>query len=277
MSNMSERAEDVAEWRITRDIREACKNVGREEARYLVRAYYQMQEDRIRDFAQKKRHLEERTPHAMIDWLAARHERIEQQIRSALAVYVQEHPVGRWLMSIKGIGPVISAGLLSHIDINKAPTVGHIWRFAGLDPTVRWERGQKRPWNAALKVVCWKAGQSFVKVSGHEDAFYGRIYKDRKAYETAKNAAGDYADQAAETLRTKRLGLVTEARKHYEAGRLPPARIQQRAERYAVKLFLAHLHHVMHETEFGVPPPKPYIIAVGGHAHYIGPPNWPME
>src|SRR5581483_161544 len=25
-----------------------------------------------------------------------------------------------------------------HIDIEKAPTAGHIWRFAGLDPTLRW-------------------------------------------------------------------------------------------------------------------------------------------
>jgi hypothetical protein len=274
---MSETVDDAAEWRIAKDIRQACSGVGREEARYLVRAYYQMQKDRIRDNAQIKRCVEEQTPHAIIDWLAERHAKIEAQIRSALSVYVQSQKVGRWLMSIKGIGPVIAAGLLAHIDIHKAPTVGHIWRFAGLDPTVQWKSGEKRPWNAALKVVCWKAGQSFTKVSNHEDAFYGKIIKQRKQYETAKNEAGEYADQAAQTLKTKRIRHDSEARKHYEAGRLPPSRIQQRAERYAVKIFLAHLHHVMYENEFGVPPPKPYIIAIGGHAHYIAPPNWPMQ
>jgi hypothetical protein len=44
--------------------------------------------------------------------------------------------------------------LLARIDIVKAPTAGHIWRYAGLDPTVRWNKGEKRPWNAGLKVLC---------------------------------------------------------------------------------------------------------------------------
>jgi hypothetical protein len=56
---------------------------------------------------------------------------------------------------------------------------------------------------------------------------------------------------------------------------LPPAQIDNRARRYAVKLFLAHLHHVWYETEFGEAPPKPYPIAIMGHAHYIMPPGWP--
>jgi hypothetical protein len=33
----------------------------------------------------------------------------------------------------------------------------------------------------------------------------------------------------------------------------------------------------MYAIEFGVPPPKPYVIAHMGHAHYLGPPNWPMS
>jgi hypothetical protein len=268
---------DDAEWRITKDLRKACTTLGDREAAFLVRVYYQMQKDRIRDEAQVRASLRDDAPHAMVEWLAERHRKIEDQIKRTLGIYAENHPVGRWMLSIKGIGPVISAGLLAHIDITKAPTVGHIWRFAGLDPTVRWEKGKPRPWNAALKLVCWKIGQSFVKVSGYPDAFYGEVYKARKAYEVANNEAGRYAEQAAEALRTKRFGEDTEARKHYEAGRLPPARIQRRAERYAVKLFLAHLHHVMYEHKFGTPPPKPYIIAIGNHTHYIGPPNWPMQ
>jgi hypothetical protein len=57
---------------------------------------------------------------------------------------------------------------------------------------------------------------------------------------------------------------------------LPPARIHRRAVRYAVKLFLAHYHHVAYEVEFGEPPPKPYVIEHLGHVDFIGPPNWPM-
>ena len=103
-------------------------------------------------------------PHDVLSWLADQNWVLETQVKRALAKYVDGHPVGSWLMSVHGIGPVISAGLLAHIDINKAPTAGHIWRFAGLDPTVVWLPKTKRPWNAGLKVLCWKAGESICKV-----------------------------------------------------------------------------------------------------------------
>ena len=79
--------------------------------------------------------------------------------------------------------------------------------YAGMDPRSTWEKGQKRPWNAQLKVLCWKLGESFVKVSGNEKAFYGRIYKERKALEMAKNEAGEYAAQAAAKLEKFKIGF----------------------------------------------------------------------
>ena len=68
----------------------------------------------------------------------------------------------------------------------------------------------------------------------------------------------------------------TDARKHLEAGKLPPAQLHARAKRYAVKLFLAHWQHVAWEIRFGEAPPKPYALTQLQHAHYIAPPNWPM-
>jgi len=47
-----------------------------------------------------------------------------------------------------------------------------------------------------------------------------------------------------------------------------------RAKRYAVKMFLSHYQHVGHVLLHGTPPPAPYIIAHGEHAHYIPPPNF---
>jgi hypothetical protein len=176
-------------------------------------------------------------------------------------------------MSQKGIGPVIAAGLLSRLELK--PTVGAWWRFAGLDPTVTWGKGQKRPWNASLKRLCWIAGESFTKVSGYEDAFYGQIFRQRKEFEVEKNAAGHYAEQAARQLAAKKYGDDTKARSALSAGHLPDAQINLRAQRYAVKMFLSHLHHVWHEIATGSPPPKPYILTPeGGHAHFIAPPNW---
>ncbi len=263
--------------RLTRDLRDAARTLSTDEARFLVDAYYAMQRDRIRAGHQERTLSEGAEPHTVMSWLADQREALENQVRRALDAYSGAQPAGAWARSIVGIGPVIAAGLLANIDIKRAPTCGHIWRFAGLDPTVTWTKGVKRPWNGSLKRLCFLIGESFVKVSNHEADIYGKVYQARKAYEIRRNEAGELADQAAASLAAKKFGADTEARKHYLAGRLPPARIHLRAERYAVKLFISHLHHVMHEVEFGRPPPKPYIIEHGGHVHFIGPPNWPMS
>lgn len=263
--------------RLTRDLRSAARTLSADEARFMVDAYYAMQRDRIRAAHQQRTLAESGEPNDLMAWLATQRETLEKQVASALDRYSAGTVAGAWARSIYGIGPIIAAGLLAHIDINKAPTVGHIWRYAGLDPTTKWEKKTKRPWNAELKRLCFLIGESFVKVQSYEGDVYGKVYAARKAMETAKNEAGAYAAQAAASLAEKKFGEDTDARKHYEAGRLPPARIHMRAKRYAVKLFLAHFHHVLHESALGTPPPKPYIITHGGHVDYVAPPNWPMR
>ena len=262
--------------RLTKDIKQAAKTLSADEARYLVDAYYAMQGDRIRSDNQVRALRESEEPHDTIAWLASNAGVLERNIKSALDAYGDAHMVGLWSKSVVGIGPVISAGLIAHIDITKAPTVGHIWRFAGLDPTVSWEKKTKRPWNASLKTLCWKIGESFVKVSGHEDDVYGKLYLARKAKEIARNDAGELADQAAAKLERFKIGKGTEARKHYEAGRLPPAHIHARAKRWAVKLFLAHWQEVAYRDHFGGPAPKPYVLSQLQHGHEIRCPNWPF-
>ncbi len=270
--------------RITRDLKEAARTLSHDEARFLVDAYYAMQRDRIRANHQERTLAGGSEPHDVMSWLADQRESLENQVRRALDAYSASQDAGIWARSIVGIGPVIAAGLLCHLDIRDAPTVGHWWRFAGLDPTVKWERGAKRPWCGSLKRLCWVLGESFVKVSNHERDIYGKIYQARKAWETKRNEACAYADQARESLDTKKFGADTDARRHYEAGHLPPARIHLRAERYAVKFFLSHLHHVMYELHHHKPPPRPYVLSaaahlsypgLGVHTHFVAPPNWP--
>lgn len=264
--------------RLTRDLRNASVTLGDDEARFLVDAYYQMQDNRISADGQIRSIDKSETPepHAVLSWLSDQNATLEKQIRSALDRYAQAHIVGPWLYSICGIGPVISAGLIAHIDITKAPTVGHIWRFAGLDPTTSWEKGQKRPWNATLKTLCWKIGESFIKVSGNENDIFGGVYKRRKEMEIANNEAGKFAEQAAAVLAKKKIGKTTDAYKAYSVGKLPPAHIHARARRYAVKLFLSCLHSVWYFQHFGVLPPKPYAISILGHAHLFWPPNYEL-
>lgn len=309
--------------RLSKDVAAAAATLTDTEARYLVDAYYIMQDDRKRANNQVRALGESVEPHSVLAWLADQSETLESQVKRALDKYTQAHKMGEWMRRVKGIGPVLSAGVLAHIDISRAPTVGHIWRFAGLDPTTKWtsradaekwvkENGvdiplaartfnvrhetlfrtastdkdgnpikptakslaaaiAKRPWNTALKTLCWKIGQSFMKLSNDEECFYGRIYRERKQYEIERNERGDNA-ALAETLKTK-VGKSTEAYKHLSEGRLPPGQIDARARRYAVKLFLSHLHGEWYQQHFGKPPPLPYPIAILGHAHFIDSPK----
>jgi hypothetical protein len=255
--------------KLTKDLRTAAAVLSDTEARYLVDLYYQIQGVRIAAGNQVSAMTKANEPALLIAFEQTNMAAIEKHLQYALRKYCDSRHMGVWAMGVTGIGPVLAAGLLAHIDIEKAPTVGHIWRFAGLDPTAKWERGQKRPHNAALKVVCWKIGESFVKVSGIESDVYGKIYLARKAYEQALNDAGQYAAQAEAQLRIKKIGKSTEAYKHYAAGKLPPGHLHARAKRYSVKLFLSHWHAEAYRDRFKREPPLPYPIAHLGHAHVI--------
>lgn len=262
--------------RLTRDLKLAGATLSQQEARYLVDSYYQIQDYRKAAANQKRALTESGEPHSVIAWLLAQMQTLEGQIQRALDAWSDQQPAGVWAKSIVGIGPIIAAGLLAHVDIAKAPTAGHIWRFAGLDPTVTWEKKTKRPWNADLKVLCWKTGQSFMKFQNHAGDFYGHYYRARKGSEQAQNAAGAFADQARATLAAKAIGKETEAYKWYSQGMLPPAHVDARARRWVVKLWLSHFHAVLYECHYGVPPAHPYVMAVLGHSDMILPPNWPM-
>lgn len=299
--------------RLNRDIKLATASLERREARYLVDTYYQMQDYRISTSNQGRSMGKDEEPHLTLDFFQRQMATLERQVRTVLDTWTDTDPLGTWAKSITGIGPVIAAGLLAHIDIEKAPTVGHIWRYAGLDPTVTWGKGEKRPWNASLKVICWKAGESFVKVSNNKNDIYGHYYATRKEFENTRNENvqevpsgvgvvatgnseqvgyfikngeqvscweihgkwyfGGNAKSAFEVLAKKKIGKDTDAIKSYAVGKLPPAHIHARAKRYAVKLFLAHFHETGYRLHYGTEPPAPYPIAVLGHAHRIPAPN----
>lgn len=264
---------DQGVTRLTKDQVLAAEALGSKEARFLVDSYYKMQDDRIRSTNQVRALNESGEPNSVIEWQMIQSKILEDQTKRALAKYAESQPIGQWMLSLVGIGPVISAGLLAHIDIEKAITAGSIWRYAGLDPTCEWKKGEKRPFNASLKVICWKIGESFVKVSNHDDDIYGKIYKDRKELETAKNERGDFSAEAEKKLAKYNIGKTTDAYKSYSIGKLPKAHIHARAKRYAVKMFLSHLQEVWWELEFGVKPPVPYAMKLSGHTHKIEPPK----
>ena len=334
--------DEVAVERLTKDLKNASLTLSDAEARFLVDAYYQAQENRIRSDGQR-RAIDQSSdvgtkPHLVLDWLSRNDAIMESQIRRALSAYSESREIGRWARSVVGIGPVIAAGLVAHIDITQSETAGQVWRFAGLDSTSRWigkveankfvsdwikengygvpiEQGKKhlsteilaaaaqtfnkkyetlekfameygegkltpssvarslsrRPWNAALKRLCWLIGESFVKVQNNPDDVYGKLYQQRKEIEISKNEKKEFADQARHILETKNIGKATDAYKAYSIGMLPPAHIHARAKRWAVKIFLSHYHQMAYQFHHGRPAPAPFPIAILGHAHRIDP------
>jgi len=343
-------------------------NMSRIETRFIVSSYYGIQKARLQVNNRYKALEKSGESISMLSFILAGLTATENNIQKILTAFSANNGIGNWAESIPGIGPVISAGLMSEIDITRAPTAGHIWRFAGMDPTSEWlgrvkaeaavnavvkQRAAKtevtdeqlaqianatnrradnlkrqvlaaaadakrrlaekaaageelteedreaqeeevtdsvvtkgglikvlakRPYNASLKQLVWKARDQFVKRAGKTTKFngpdiYGKMYADRKLLEIRRNEAGLYADIAYENM--TKVDKSTEAYKYNSKGFLPPGHIHNRATRYAGKIFLAHWHHVAYELHYGTPPPKPYIIEIGGHTHYIKPPHFP--
>lgn len=266
--------------RLSRDLKTAATTLSARQARFLVDDYYILQEGRkrtgnqIRSMTGDADKPEE--PHSVLVWFNEQSDILETQVKRALDAYSETYLVGRWLKAHHGVGPVISAGLLAHINISKCPTAGHIWSFGGYDPRVTWEKGEIRPWNASLKTLFWKIGHSWLMFQNEPKCTYGALYKQRKEYEVARNDRGDNAGIAAETLTKKKWSKKTEAYKHLISGKLPPAQIDARARRWAVKIFISHVHMVMYFVEYGRMPVKPYPIAVSGHAHLMVPQHQDM-
>lgn len=269
--------------KLTKDLKNAAITLTKDEARYLVDLYYQIQDCRIRAAGQIRaieKGTDSAATHETLDFFLNQFEGLESQIQRALGTYAASQRPGRWLKSICGIGPVISAGILANIDITKAQHPQQLWKFAGIaNPSVEvWEKGKKRPWNAAFKtLLVFKAGESFVKVQNNDKDFYGKLFAERKALYTKKNESGAFREKCEGILAKKKWKKDTDAYKAYSEGIYPKAHIHAMARRYAVKIFLSHVHHVIFESHYGNPPAKPYVIDIMGHSDYIAPPNWPCE
>ena len=374
-ATIEDQAVDASQWemldRLDRDLRAAATDLGPDEARFLVDMYYQMQNTRVRFRNQQKQTEQHAEPNAVICWGLENIKRAEDDIKRALGEFASSYAVGRWCLSNHGIGPVITAGLLAHLDIRNTPTVGKWWRFAGLDPSRTWHgkeeaktmlqqvdlkktarnlslpvatelaalcnvnpvrlqqiwtegfaRSKKyaalekylaaRPWNAELKTLCaYKMGECFVKFQNNEACDYGHLFQARKALEVERNVSGAFSGQAANILAKQKRSDAAYATKWMkgcytadtmlkvleldQAKRLPylnrnegepgsgvamlaPAHIHARARRYAVKIFMSHLHHVMYVDFNGEDPPKPFIIenSDGVHTHTIPIPHFPL-
>jgi len=101
---------------------------------------------------------------------------LEGQVKRAIGKYVKAHPIGRWLLSLRGVAEVVAGSLLAYVDFKRCccepyrywrggkrdeipehdcpglVTAGHIWSYAGIRPR-EWKKGSIRPFNNRLKTV----------------------------------------------------------------------------------------------------------------------------
>ena len=202
----------------------------------IVELYYDCQDLRI-SHSNKER---TEPPSPMVEWLDFWLKIGEKVIHSKLGKWVESDdspPEAKWSYAQVGIGPVIASGLCAHIDVSKADTVSALWKYAGQAPGFdRKTKGQKLCYNARLKTLCWKLGESFCKVSGKPDATYGQFYKKFKAEEIERNEAGLYSEAAKRELNTKKFKVEDSVtKKRLLVGKLSDAHLHARAKRRTVK------------------------------------------
>lgn len=168
------------------DLGDAARKLDRNEARYLVDLYYQLQEFRKASANQSRAAGEDAEPNAFVSWIQAEFLALESEIKRAMKEFAAETVVGNWTMNLHGFGPVIAGGLIAHIDIEKAPTAGHIWSFAGLNPSVIWggREGAKKAVEEVLgaKSSGEKIGfDEVAKVAAHVGRNAASLYRMAKA------------------------------------------------------------------------------------------------
>jgi hypothetical protein len=216
-------------------------------------------------------------------WVLKQSQTLENQTRKLLTEFVKRHPMGWFVAATPGFSEHIAAAYLSTLDIRKCPVAGVVWRESGLDPVTQFYWNPKRH---LMRRASWQLGLALVTFND----LYSEIYLERKIYETAKNIRGDYTHEAKRLFDT---GRFVERSNSYrwvsgecdpqkygdraycafsvdpreclaENGRgvpmLPPMAIHNRATRYMVKAFLAHLQYCWWIVETGTLPPHPYVI-----------------
>lgn len=254
-------------WNIDKSL---AAKLGADEIGFLVECYYELQKSRLRALGRDRALSEQTEPSALARAYGDQFAFLESRTKALLKTWCDSNELATWAMKVVGIGPVIAAGLGAHIRPEKAATPSSVFRFAGLDPTAVWAKGEKRPWNAKLKVLVWKIGQQFMKLGErYPQSLYARVYREEKARRVDQNATGAYAPLAATTLASKKF-TDKKTRELYESGHLPDGRIELQAERKAVKLFLAH-YWLKSRLVAGLPTVRPWVIEHGGHAHEIPP------
>ena len=113
-------------------------NISREEMKMLVDLYYQLQDNRKRSREQIRSIEQDRDGGkscnvSVMNWVLLNQGLLEKQIPPIMQAVCENDEVGRWLLQIKGIGPVLAAGLLAYFDVEGRQYSNTFISYAGLN------------------------------------------------------------------------------------------------------------------------------------------------
>jgi len=111
--------------KLDKDLKAAARVLSPSEARYMVDAYYNIQEYRMRAANQVRASSDSVEPNLLLNWQLQQMEGLEKHIKAALDQFSAAHPIGEWMRGITGVGPIIvSRGT---VDLQVLPA-NHMWQ-----------------------------------------------------------------------------------------------------------------------------------------------------
>lgn len=275
-----------------------------EGAKLLVSTYYSLQKERVqtqlrigqleRDGVSTKRELQ-----YLHDFMDSKLLSAEKEIKAEMNRFNKQVPIyNEFLANVKGIGPIIAAGLISTIGtespnygvgIARFATISKLWAYAGQhtikvdDKGNKWFPSEADARAFHRKHVEWYAEKATKKIDVEkeiEKRLKHACWGDMETFtERAKRKAGHTANwnPFLKTLSWKigesftkaggfYRGVYDEARAHYDKNTPDDSKGHNfaKAKRKAVKRFLSDLWINWRELE-GLPVRDPYVIDKMNH------------
>ncbi len=201
------------------------------------------------------------------DALFERINNLEEYADERIGKLLISHPAYPWFSRVKGIGNENIAKIVGLIDINKAPTISSLWKYAGYHvenghaphPIV----GKKLEYNKQLRSMCWRVAGSLIKAGGHGGKFYQYYLKEKERLTERYRIEGKKIVPSSK-LPTKS-GKITEPPDMISEGH-----VHNQALRKMIKLFLSCLWIAWREAE-GLPTRVPYAHEYQGHTFLLRP------
>lgn len=199
---------------------------------------------------------------AGMQWYPESMKAVEERFEKEMMMLVRKEYVWQeYLSKVKGIGPIMAAGLIAWFDDPaKANTPSKMWKYAGLGVTDgkadRKHKGENIGFNPKLKTHMYKIGKQLFFAKGN----YYKYYLGEKKLISEKHKPAIDVESLAKKDR------VTYWQEH--PNEWPNGKCHSYAFRKMLKLFLSNFWEVWRDSE-GLPKAQPYAEAILGHVDII--------